>query len=55
MISEAVKREFCLLRDKIIEQSYKHLDNMQRNAVFNGGSNCIVVACPGAGKNSSYS
>ncbi|AAK78979.1 DNA helicase-2/ATP-dependent DNA helicase PcrA [Clostridium acetobutylicum] len=50
MISEAVKREFCLLRDKIIEQSYKHLDNMQRNAVFNGGSNCIVVACPGAGK-----
>lgn len=49
MISEEVKKEFCLLRDKIIEARYKHLDDRQRNAVFNSGSNCIVVACPGAG------
>jgi len=50
MISETVKKEFCFLRDRIIEQRYQHLDDRQRNAVFNSGSNCIVVACPGAGK-----
>ncbi|WP_406547983.1 UvrD-helicase domain-containing protein [Clostridium ljungdahlii] len=47
---EVLKTEFKYLRDKIIEKQYEHLDPMQRKAVLNGENNCIVIACPGAGK-----
>ncbi|MFT5871645.1 MAG: DNA helicase-2/ATP-dependent DNA helicase PcrA [Clostridium sp.] len=50
MIEETVKKEFCYLRDKIIEKQYQHLDPMQRKAVLFGSNSCLVVACPGAGK-----
>ncbi|KAJ51612.1 DNA helicase-2/ATP-dependent DNA helicase PcrA [Clostridium tetanomorphum] len=50
MIEETLKREFCYLRDKIIEKRYQHLDEMQRKAVFNNSNNCVIIACPGSGK-----
>lgn len=50
MNMEVLKTEFKCLRDKIIEKQYEHLDPMQRKAVLNGENNCIVIACPGAGK-----
>lgn len=42
--------QFCELRDKIIEKRYEKLDKNQVEAVLNKHKNCIVIACPGAGK-----
>ncbi|WP_026882882.1 ATP-dependent helicase [Clostridium akagii] len=50
MIKEKLIDEFCSLRDKIIEKRYERLDNSQINAVIKSDRNCIVIACPGAGK-----
>lgn len=50
MIEETLKKEFCYLRDRIIERRYQHLDEMQRKAVFNNSNNCVIIACPGSGK-----
>jgi DNA helicase-2/ATP-dependent DNA helicase PcrA len=50
MIEEKLIEDFCNLRDKIIEKRYKNLDESQINAVLNSDKNCMVIACPGAGK-----
>lgn len=50
MMEQQLIEEFCILRDKIIENRYSKLDNSQINAVLNNDKNCIVIACPGAGK-----
>lgn len=50
MIEETLKKEFCYLRDRIIEKRYRYLDLMQRKAVLSNENNYVVIACPGAGK-----
>ncbi len=50
MIKNELIDEFCSLRDKIIEKRYEKLDASQINAVIKSDRNCIVIACPGAGK-----
>lgn len=50
VIEEKLQKDFCYLRDRIIEKRYENLDQMQRKAVLNTYNNCAVVACPGAGK-----
>lgn len=50
MVKDELIDEFCSLRDKIIEKRYEMLDDSQLNAVIKSDKNCIVIACPGAGK-----
>lgn len=50
MIEETLKKEFCYVRDRIIEKRYRYLDLMQREAVLSNENNYVVIACPGAGK-----
>jgi DNA helicase II / ATP-dependent DNA helicase PcrA len=50
MLKENIVKEYCLLRDKIIEADFSHLDIEQRNAVLNNNRNVLVAACPGSGK-----
>ncbi|MCY6370860.1 ATP-dependent helicase [Clostridium ganghwense] len=52
MINRDVANEFCAIRDKIIEERYKDLNDNQRKAVLNNDRNLALIACPGAGKTS---
>jgi DNA helicase II / ATP-dependent DNA helicase PcrA len=50
MIDSNYKKEYCRLRDEIIQREFKYLDEQQREAVFSKKRNTIVLACPGSGK-----
>ncbi|MCY6355011.1 ATP-dependent helicase [Clostridium sp. ZS2-4] len=47
-----IAKEFCEIRDRIIEERYKELNEEQREAVINNDRNLALIACPGAGKTS---
>lgn len=52
MINPDIEKEFCQIRDRIIEERYKDLNEEQREAVLNNDRNLALIACPGAGKTS---
>lgn len=52
MINSDIAKEFCEIRDRIIEERYKELNKEQREAVLNNDRNLALIACPGAGKTS---
>lgn len=52
MINSDIAKEFCEIRDSIIEERYKELNKEQRAAVLNNDRNLALIACPGAGKTS---
>ncbi|MCM0648453.1 ATP-dependent helicase [Clostridium swellfunianum] len=45
-----IRNQYCYLRDLIIEKQFCHLDEQQKEAVFNIDRNVLVLACPGSGK-----
>lgn len=49
-MSENLIKEFYILRDKIIEDRYRKLNDQQRSAVLSNDKNLAIIACPGAGK-----
>lgn len=50
MLSESEKIEFCKLRDFIIYDYFKKLNEQQIEAVLNKDKNLMLLACPGSGK-----
>jgi DNA helicase-2/ATP-dependent DNA helicase PcrA len=50
MIGYDLKNEYYKLRDAIIENQFKYLDEEQKKAVFSSDRNILVLACPGSGK-----
>lgn len=50
MVGYDLKKEYYKLRDAIIENQFKYLDEEQKKAVFNSDRNILVLACPGSGK-----
>lgn len=43
-------KEYFTLRDRIIEEDFKNLDENQKKAVLNNDRNVLILACPGSGK-----
>lgn len=50
MIDNILLNEYFKLRDRIIENEFKHLDNEQKKAVLEPDKNTVILACPGSGK-----
>ena len=50
MVENSIRDKFFYLRDKIIENRYRELNEEQMKAVVSDENNLAVIACPGAGK-----
>jgi DNA helicase-2/ATP-dependent DNA helicase PcrA len=50
MKNDNLREEYCELRDRIILQRYRYLNEDQQKSIFSNEKNLCIVACPGTGK-----
>lgn len=50
MKNSKLEKEFCILRDRIIEKEFKHLNQQQKSVLLHGNGPALTISCPGSGK-----